>query len=246
MTSSAERRPVLLVGADGRMGRFVQRLLSESDEFELVERLDRTDTSTVDRIARCGAELGLDFTRAGLGYEHGRAMLAAGMRPVIGTSGVDPADVVRLDELARARSLGGLVVPNFSLGMAVLQRMATVAARVFPACEILELHHERKADAPSGTAADTAHRIMAVHAETGAHTRPVPIHSVRLPGLYAHQEVLFGGDGEVLRVRHDMLGPDAFGPGIRCALRYATRALGVTSGLDAALGADLGDAGRAD
>ena len=152
------------------------------------------------------------------------------MRPVIGTSGVTREEALRLDRRARELELGGLVVPNFSLGMLHVQHAAAELARHFERAEIVELHHDKKKDAPSSTARDTAERLGALRG------RPIPIHSVRLPGLYAHQEVLFGAPGELVTLRHDTLTPEAFCPGILLALRHATRARGVAFGLEAALG----------
>jgi 4-hydroxy-tetrahydrodipicolinate reductase len=139
------------------------------------------------------ARVALDVTRAGLGFEHGSTMLECGVRPVIGTSGVSLDENARLDARARELGSGGLVVPNFSLGMWLLQRAAIEAGRHFERVEIVEMHHERKRDAPSGTALDTAERIRAGRPGDAS---TIPIHSVRLPGLYAHQVVLFGGAGE--------------------------------------------------
>ena len=184
-------------------------------------------------LGECGAELGLDFTIAGRGCAHGMAMLASGLRPVIGTSGVGREETARLDRRAREAGLGGLVLPNFSVGMWLLQRCALEASERFECCEIVELHHDKKKDAPSGTALDTAERIAE---RRGGRAGDVPIHSVRLPGLYAHQEVILGAPGETLTLRHDMSGPAAFGPGILAALRYAAKAVGVERGIGVALG----------
>jgi 4-hydroxy-tetrahydrodipicolinate reductase len=146
---------VAVVGARGRMGAFVCELLRKSAGFELVAELGREhDLGLV--LRECAARLALDLTVAGQGAVHGRRMLEAGVRPVIGTSGVTRAEAAELDALARARALGGIVVPNFSLGMACLNRAAEELARTFPAVSIVERHHERKKDAPSGTARDTA------------------------------------------------------------------------------------------
>jgi 4-hydroxy-tetrahydrodipicolinate reductase len=220
---------VVVVGAGGRMGRFACGLLEASPEFELVARLGR-GTELANALRECGAELALDLTVAGLGAEHARLFLDCGLRPVIGTSGVTRAETAELDRTARARGLGGLVVPNFSLGMAALQRAAEELARLFPECAIVELHHAGKKDAPSGTSLDTRERLLAQGARA-----PLPIQSVRLPGLYAHQEIHFGGAGETLLLRHDMRSPEAFGPGLLAALRHARAASGVAFGLDAAL-----------
>lgn len=227
----ARARRVAVTGARGRMGRFAIELLRQSGEFEVVSEIAR-EHDLAAALERSGAELGLDFTEAGRGFLHGSALLAAGIRPVVGTSGVSLEENAELDRLARRAGLGGLVVPNFSLGILLLQRASlSIAARV-AACAIVEQHHERKKDAPSGTALDTAERIAAVQ---GRSARDIPIHAVRLPGVYARHEVLFGAPGETLLVRHDMAGPEAFGPGILCALRYAANAVGVGRGLGLAV-----------
>lgn len=222
---------VLLVGAAGRMGRFCAGLLGDSAEFEGAGELDAADDLAAE-LAATDAELGLDFTVAGQGFAHGLALLDAGVRPVIGTSGVSLEENAALDRRARELGLGGLVVPNFSVGMWLLQEASLLAARAFPDCEIIELHHPRKVDAPSGTSLDTAERIAA---RRGAERGEVPIHSVRISGLYAHQEVLFGAPGETLSLRHDMSSPEAFGPGILAALRWARGAEGIGRGIGCAL-----------
>ena len=222
------RLRVAVVGARGRLGRFACELLRADPAFELVAELSREhDLAAV--LGECGARVALDATVAGLGVAHGRAMLAAGVRAVIGTSGVSRAEAAELDQLARAANLGGIVVPNFSLGMACLNRAAQALAASFTSVTIVERHRETKRDAPSASARDTAERLERLRGG------PVPILSVRAPGLYAHQEVLFGAPGETLTLRHDMLGPEAFGPGIVAALRYAEHARGVAFGLEAAL-----------
>jgi 4-hydroxy-tetrahydrodipicolinate reductase len=226
---SARSLRVAVVGAKGRLGAFVCELLRAHEDYRLVGEFGREHgLGTV--LRECGAQVALDATVAGVGAEHGRMMLEAGVRPVVGTSGVTRDHAAELDRLARERGLGGIVVPNFSLGMVCLQRAAEELVRHFPDAQILELHHAGKRDAPSGTALDTAQRLA--RAGRGA---AVPIHSVRLPGLYAHQAILFGGRGETLTLRHDMLGPQAFADGILASLRFASQAVGVAFGLDAAL-----------
>ena len=222
------RLRVAVVGARGRLGRFACELLRADPGFELVAELAR-EHDLAAALGECGARVALDATVAGLGGAHARAMLAAGVRAVIGTSGVSRAEAAELDRLARAANLGGIVVPNFSLGMACLNRAAQALAAFFTSVTIVERHRETKRDAPSASARDTAERLERLR---GA---PVPILSVRAPGLYAHQEVLFGAPGETLTLRHDMLGPEAFGPGIVAALRYAEHARGGALGLAAAL-----------
>lgn len=228
---SVEPLRVALVGARGRMGRFAAALLERQPDFALVARLGRGD-ALPEAFAACEAQLGLDLTVAGLGARHARWMLEAGLRPVIGTSGVTPAELAELDASARARGLGGLVVPNFSLGMALVQRVALELARALPAVEIVELHHDGKRDAPSGSALDTRRRLAAVRAPDAP---AIPIHSVRLPGLRAHQELVFGAPGETVTLRHDTSSQECYAQGLLAALRHAAGATGVRCGLEHAL-----------
>jgi 4-hydroxy-tetrahydrodipicolinate reductase len=152
-----------------------------------------------------------------------RAALEAGVPCVVGTSGWDPA---ALGEEAASRSLPLFVAPNFALGAVVMMRLAAEAARFLPRAEIVELHNEAKKDAPSGTASATAELLGG----------EVPVHSVRLPGLVAHQEVLFGGDGQLLTIRHDAFSREAYVPGVLLALeRLQSLPPGLTVGLDALL-----------
>ncbi|MCY2961057.1 MAG: 4-hydroxy-tetrahydrodipicolinate reductase [Planctomycetota bacterium] len=226
------RLRVAVLGASGRLGRFACELLDRDPDFEVVARASsRDDVSVVLRGAR--AEVVFESTAAGLGAAHARLALEAGARPLVATSGVTPEEVADLDAFARSRGLGGLYAPNLSRGMWLLQRMAEEAARHVSACEIVELHHDRKRDAPSGTAADTARRVRAARAavDPASASRDVPIHSVRLPGLLAHQEVLFGSPGELLTLRHDALSAEAYGPGIRAGLRYVAAASGFRIGI---------------
>lgn len=226
--------PVAIVGAAGRMGRFTADLLAAADGFEVVARYRRGDDWTA-ALPASGAAVTVDFTVAGRGYEHGSLILAAGSRPLIGTSGVTPDEVRALDAQARELELGGAVVPNFSLGIWALNRAALAVASHFEKAEIVETHHEHKRDAPSATSADTARRIQRAQRVGDVEGRAVPIHSLRLPGHYAHQEVVFGSAGESLTIRHDMAGPEAFGPGLLAALAFVRSARRVVHGLDAIL-----------
>jgi 4-hydroxy-tetrahydrodipicolinate reductase len=224
--------PVAIVGVRGRMGRFAKEILGRSGEFELVAEIGREEDLRA-ALRKAKPAVALEVTRAGLGFEHGAAILEAGVRPLIGTSGVSLEENASLDRIARELGLGGLVVPNFSLGMVLLQRAAVAAAAHFEKAEIIEMHHAEKKDAPSGTSLDTAERMRAAR---GAGSAQIPIHSVRLPGLYAHQIVTFGAPGETYTLRHDMSGTAAFGTGILRGLAYAARAVGVGRGIDLALG----------
>lgn len=248
---SASPLRVAVVGAQGRLGAFAAKLFESHPQFELIACWERTDAWP--NLARAsGAELAFEATRAGLGFEHARILLHNGVRPLVATSGVSAEQVGELDALARRLGLGGLVVPNFSVGAWLMQRAAELAAPHFPQAEVIEAHHSRKADSPSGTAADTARRIAAARLAAGspplapAHPNAaargdvrggVALHSLRLDGVYARQEVLFSGAGELLSVRHEMGGPEAFGPGILLAARHVAECLGVGLGLDAVLDA---------
>jgi 4-hydroxy-tetrahydrodipicolinate reductase len=219
---------VALVGAGGRMGRFAAGLLRVSDEFQLVAELGRRDDLAL-ALARSKATLGLDLTVAGLGAQHARLMLEAGLRPVVGTSGVRAEEVAALDRQARGRGLGGLVVPNFCLGMVRLQEIANALVGDHPRVEIVETHHAGKRDAPSGTALDTARRLEAHGASA------VEIRSRRLPGAAARHEIHLASEGERLCLVHEASGVEAYGPGLRLALLYAATASGVACGLQHAL-----------
>lgn len=217
---------VAIVGARGKMGTFTHGLLAGDERFEVAALLSSEDPLE-ERLRSSGARVAVDFTVAGHGADHGHAMLAAGVRPLIGTSGVSEPETAALDADARERGLGGLVVPNFCLGVWLQQRLALEAVRHYPHVEILEEHSHTKKDAPSGTAADTAWQLAA--AREG--DREVPVHSVRIPGLYSNQTVIFGGTGEVLRLAHETYGVAAFGPGILAGLTYTAVATGVGRGV---------------
>jgi len=200
---------IILNGSRGKVGSVLGPAL-EASGHELVERL-------------AGAEAMVDFTRPDAVVGNVEAAIEAGVPSVVGTSGADLTDV---GERARAAGLPVFHAPNFALGAVLMMRFAAEASRRFPRAEIVELHHETKVDAPSGTAKATAAVIG---------TEPV-IHSVRLPGLVAHQEVLFGGPGELLTIRHDTLSREAFVPGVLLALeRLETLPPGLTTGLEALL-----------
>jgi 4-hydroxy-tetrahydrodipicolinate reductase len=176
-----------------------------------------------------GADAAIDFTQPDAAAANARVALEGGVPVIVGTSGLGGRELEQLDELARDRSLALLVVPNFAIGAVLMMRFAAEAAEHLPRAEILELHHEGKKDAPSGTARATAERMPGDPA----------IHSVRLPGLVAHQEVLLGGEGQLLTIRHDTLSREAFVPGVLLALeKLPTLPPGLTIGLDRILGTE--------
>jgi 4-hydroxy-tetrahydrodipicolinate reductase len=185
------------------MGETVCRAVDGAEDMELVARADPAlDTSVADAL-RAGADVMVDFTTPSTAVGNAREAVAAGVHVVIGTTGFD------VEEL---RGLGGanvFIAPNFAIGAVLMMQFATEAARHFSKAEIIELHSDRKLDAPSGTAARTAELMGG----------EVPIHSVRLPGLVAHQEVILGGIGQTLTIRHDSLDRESFMPGVLLAVR---------------------------
>jgi 4-hydroxy-tetrahydrodipicolinate reductase len=201
---------VALFGIDGKVGAVLAPALRDAGHEVVDGRQDGPD----------GCDAAVDFTRPDAVAENVERCLAAGVPVVIGTSGFD-ADTV--DTAAREAGVPCFHAPNFSRGAVLMMRFAEEAAGAFPSAEILELHHETKKDAPSGTSKATAARMG---------TDP-PIHSVRLPGLVAHQEVIFGGPGETLTIRHDTISREAFVPGVLLALeKVGGLPPGLTVGLD--------------
>jgi 4-hydroxy-tetrahydrodipicolinate reductase len=184
-----------------------------------------TDDQLAVFLAR-GLDVVVDCTVQPASAEVARAAVGAGIPVVIGASGWSDDELAALAKLCAENDVPAMWVPNFSLGAVLMMRFAAQAARVMPRAEIVELHHDAKRDAPSGTAKLTARRIE----EAGA--PPPPVHSVRLPGLLAHQETIFGGTGETLTLRHDSLSRESFGPGIVAAVRAVRSQRGLVIGLD--------------
>jgi 4-hydroxy-tetrahydrodipicolinate reductase len=198
---------VAVSGAAGKMGEEVCRAVERADDMELSGRADPAlDTTLADILP--GADVVVDFTRPDTALDNARACLEAGVHCVMGTTGADFA------QLAGVGSANLFVAPNFAIGAVLMMEAAKLAAPHMPECEIVELHHDRKLDAPSGTAARTAELIAAA----GGNVHQ-PIHSVRLPGLVAHQEVIFGGLGQTLSIRHDSISRESFMPGVLLAVR---------------------------
>jgi 4-hydroxy-tetrahydrodipicolinate reductase len=207
---------IAFFGAEGKVGRALVPVLERAGhEVRGIELGDDPDVG--------GLDAAVDFTSPAAAPANARAVLEQGVSCIVGTTGWDPET---LDELARERGVRLFVAPNFSVGAVLMMRFAMEAAQYFPRAEIIELHNEAKVDAPSGTAAATARLIGG---------DPV-IHSVRLPGLVAHQEVIFGAEGQLLTIRHDTTGRESFGEGVLLALeKLGTLPPGLTVGLDALL-----------
>ena len=207
---------VALFGHRGRVGSVLAPALETAGhEVRGIGRGEDADLS--------GLDAAIDFTQPDAAAANARTALEQGVPVVVGTSGVSGEELEELDTLALERSLQLLVVPNFAIGAVLMMRLAEAAAEHLPRAEIVELHHEGKKDAPSGTARATAERLPG----------EPPIHSVRLPGLVAHQEVLLGGDGQLLTIRHDTFSREAFVPGVLLALeKLVTLPPGLTVGLE--------------
>ncbi len=198
----------------------------------------------LDSFVEAAVEVAVDFTNAEFAPEHIGWAIEHGTHIVVGTTGFD------VDDAWRGSSVGVFVAPNFAIGAALMQRFAAQAARYLPAVEIIELHHDKKVDAPSGTAAATADAVAAARREPwsgpssgslpgvrGGERAGIRIHSIRLPGLVAHQEVIFGGQGQTLTIRHDSTDRTSFVPGVLMAIHWVPSHPGLTVGLDAILDA---------
>jgi 4-hydroxy-tetrahydrodipicolinate reductase len=241
-----------VLGARGRMGSQVCQTVTAAGDMEVGAAVDLGQA----RDPLAGCDVVVDFTHPGAVMDNLRWCIGKGLDTIVGTSGFDEPKLAQVREwLADAPGVRVLVVPNFSVGAVLMMRFAEQAARFFTSAEVIELHHAGKADAPSGTASRTATKIAEARAAAGLGAPPdatvtalegargaalgggVHVHSVRLAGLVAHQEVLFGGPGEVLTIRHDSMDRVSFMPGVLLAIRgMVGLQTGLTVGLDPLLG----------
>lgn len=200
---------VAVAGAAGKMGQATCEAIESADGLELVARVDPSvGVELTDVLAKGGVDVVVDFTRPDAALGNIQACMAAGVHAVVGTSGFDVSQVVP------ANGAKVLFAPNFAIGAVLMMKFAAEAARHLPKAEIIELHHDQKLDKPSGTAAQTV-RLMHEAGMTGE----IPIHSVRLPGIIANQEVIFGELGQTLTIRHDTTDRRGFMPGVVLAIR---------------------------
>ncbi len=218
---------VVVNGAKGRMGQEAVKAVSEEPGLTLVGQADMED-DLAQIIQEFQAQVVVDFTTAAAAFKNTKKIIETGVHPVIGTSGLLKEQVEELQQLSAAKQLGGLIAPNFAIGAVLMMKFAQEAAKYLPHAEIIELHHDRKADAPSGTAIKTSLMIAEARQQTpppheekeilsgarGARSHEIPVHSVRLPGFVAHQEVIFGGKSESLTIRHDSIHRESFMPGV--------------------------------
>jgi len=245
---------VAVLGANGRIGSEAVRAVEAAEDMELVAALSRGDK--LETLADTGAQVAVELTTPASVMGNLDFCVRHGIHAVVGTTGWTDDRLAQLRSwLAQSPETGVLIAPNFSIGAVLTMRFAQIAAPYFESVEVIELHHPNKVDAPSGTAARTAHLIAEARAKAGSAPAPdatvtaldgarganvdgVPVHSVRLRGLLAHQEVLLGGEGETLTVRHDSLHHSSFMPGILLGARRVVDTPGLTFGLENFL--DLG------
>ena len=239
---------VAVLGARGRMGSEVVKAVEAAEGLALVAALDMGDS--LDQLKGSAAHVVVDFTTPDSVMANLEFLIDNGMNVVVGTTGFDDAKLATVKGwLAQNPSVGVLIAPNFAIGAVLMMEFAAKAARYFESAEIIELHHPAKVDAPSGTAARTAELMSAARKEAGLGAMPdatttaldgargalvgaIPVHSVRARGLVAHQEVLFGGLGETLTIRHDSIDRAGFMPGVILGVRKIVNTPGLTHGLD--------------
>lgn len=239
---------VAVAGAAGKVGREVVAAILRQPDLQLVGGIGRRSAGQdigevagagrigipIDRdirqlLQRTPVDVLVDFTEAQAALAHAFACVDAGVHLVVGTTGMSRAELEDLETRCRQRGVGAVVSPNFAIGALLMMRLAAIVAPYMPRCEIVEMHHEAKLDAPSGTALRTAALIAQARGQ-GDDDRPaVPIHSVRLPGLVAHQAVIFGLEGQTLTIRHDSTSRSSFVPGVLLAVRRVTQLRGVHS-----------------
>ncbi len=203
---------VAVAGAAGRMGQTVCAAVQDASDMELVARADPALGSSLAQALDVGPEVLVDFTVPSSALANAREAVDAGVHVVIGTTGFDVGEL----EALRGAPANVFVAPNFAIGAVLMMQFAAQAAKHMGAAEIIELHHDGKLDKPSGTAARTAQLMMAAH---GSDDYPIEVHSVRLPGLVAHHEVILGDVGQTLTIRHDSIDRQSFMPGVLLAVR---------------------------
>jgi 4-hydroxy-tetrahydrodipicolinate reductase len=237
-----------VLGARGRMGAEVVKAVTNASDLDLVAQLDLGDS--LDQLVTSGAQVVVDFTTPDSVMKNLEFLIQNDIHAVVGTTGFDLARIDSLSkELSKHPKVGVLIAPNFAIGAVLMMEFAEKAARYFESAEIVEMHHPAKVDAPSGTAARTAELMTQARKDSkkgampdatkqslvgarGSKVGDIPIHSIRAQGLVAHQEVLLGGVGETLTIRHDSLDRAGFMPGVLLGVRSVINHPGLTHGLD--------------
>ena len=261
---------VVVHGALGRVGQQVIDTICHEPEMEVVGAVDLkiaqdrlplpdgsgavSSSSDLDSIlTSCQPDVMVDFSIARATMPAVRTATDRGVNLVIGTTGLTADDIAEIERLSQEHQVGAVVAPNFALGAVVMTHLAKIAAKYFDYAEIIELHHHLKADAPSGTALSTARAMAEAKGKPfqlpkqkksfnsrGEQVEGISIHSVRLPGLMAHQEIILGTAGQTLRIRHDTINRECYMPGVMLAIKEVVKRKGLTYGLDALLGLEAG------
>jgi len=262
---------VLINGAAGKMGREVVKAVSKESDIELVGAVDKIEIgidagvlvglkpSRVEisgdlakTVKSAKPDVVVDFTHPNVVMDNVRVILGSGVHAVVGTTGIGDKDLKEIKKLCESNKANCMVVPNFAVGAVLMMRFAREASKHLRNVEIIELHHDKKADAPSGTAIKTAEMILEeesrreaaaskikeiekIDGARGGNMDGIHIHSVRLPGFVAHQEVIFGGVGQTLSIRHDSISRESFMPGVVMSIRKIKKLKGLTYGLEAIL-----------
>ena len=237
---------VLVNGAQGKMGSETVKAITTTQDLELVGEVD-LDNDLAKAIESTQAEVVVDFTHPDSAFKNVKTILDCRAHAVVGTTGLTPANLTEIKKLCAKNKVNCIVAPNFALGAVLMMKFSREAAHYLPEVEIIELHHNQKADSPSGTAIKTAELILAdrqnlkpktaktreklKHAR-GAELNGIHIHSVRLQGLVAHQAVIFGGLGQTLTIRHDSISRESFMPGVIMAVRKVKKLTGLVYGLE--------------
>ncbi|RMC58904.1 4-hydroxy-tetrahydrodipicolinate reductase [Lactobacillus sp. ESL0259] len=248
-------KKILIAGATGSMGRQAVQLVEKLPDCQLVAVLAPTASSSSDfepevkrfdnlAMVDIAADIWIDFTTPQAVYRNTKFALEHHMHPIVGTSGLTPEQTKKLQAIAQKEKIGGIIVPNFGLSAVLLMKFAQEAARYFPDAEVIEMHHADKRDAPSATAIATA-KLIAENRNSencsqtendsqarGANYDGIPVHSVRLPGYIAHEQVLFGGPGEALTIRQDSFSRSSFMQGVKVALSRVMDLTDLVVGLD--------------
>lgn len=261
-----ERINVAVIGARGRMGREVVKMVLEDETLQLVAAVSpssgpvdagrfagKPDTGVIvsstleEALSVAKADVLVDFTVPQTAYANTKTAIEYGVRPVIGTTGFTPEQIIELDELCKQKGIGGLIAPNFSIGAILMMKFAAEASKYLPHVEIIEYHGDQKLDAPSGTSIKTAELISQVRQELrqgnpkeeeviegarGGYYNGFRIHSVRLPGVFAQQEVVFGGFGQTLKIRHDSYDRAGYMPGVNLAVKKVMTYSGLIYGFE--------------
>lgn len=258
---------VAVVGAGGRMGKEVVKMVLADEELELVSAVspsfvgqdaaqlvghpNATGVSVVasleEALSSVKADVMVDFTVPHLAYDHTKLAIEYGVRPIMGTTGFTPEQITELEALCNDRQIGGLIAPNFSVGAILMMKFAQEAAKYMPHVEIIEYHGDQKLDAPSGTSIKTAELIAesrqelrqgnpnekeTIEGARGGYYEGFRIHSVRLPGVFAQQEVIFGGNGQTLKIRHDSYDRAGYMSGVNVAVKKVMQYVGMVYGFE--------------